>query len=136
MGRRAAVVDASVLIAILNRGDRHHAAAMQAVDEARGQAELALPMIAYAETWVGVARLKPARRHAIAAHVRELMRIEPMTASIAERAAALRARTGATLADALVIATAQEIDASSILTADVRWKGLDPRVQVLGQLES
>ena len=131
MGRRTAVVDASVLIAILNRGDLHHAAAMRAVDEARGHSELALPMIAYAETWVGVARLKPARREAIAAHVRELMRIEPMTASISQRGAALRARTGATLADALVIATGQEIDASVILTVDGRWKELDRRVRVV-----
>jgi predicted nucleic acid-binding protein len=88
-------------------------------------------MITYAETWVGVARSKPARREAIAAHVRELMRIEPMTASIAQRGAALRARTGATLADALVIATGQEIDASVILTADGRWKELDRRVMVV-----
>lgn len=133
MGRRTAVVDASVLIAILNRGDLHHAEALRAVDEARGHSELALPMIAYAETWVGVARLKPARREAIAAHVRELMRIEPMTASIAQRGAALRARTGATLADALVVATGQEIDASVILTADARWKELDRRVMVVAQ---
>ena len=129
MGRRPAVVDASVLIAFLASDDAHHEAATRAM-----QALLdppIVPVVAYAEVMVGASASARSRRRTEAFF--DTLQIEPLSRAIARRGAELRSRTGASLADALVVATAQEIDAVSIITADARWTRLDPRVQVLVQ---
>lgn len=128
MGRRAAVVDASVLIAFLASDDAHHEAATRAM-----QALLdppTVPVIAYVEVMVGASASASARKRTEAFF--DTLQIQPLSRAIARRGAELRSRTGASLADALVVATAQEIDASMILTADARWEALDRRVQVIG----
>jgi PIN domain nuclease of toxin-antitoxin system len=57
--------------------------------------------------------------------------IEPLTAPIARRAAALRARHAALrLPDALVLATADALDAP-VLTADRAWTRVSRRARVL-----
>lgn len=129
MGRRTAVVDSSVLIAFLASDDAHHAAAIAAM------ASLAeppiVPMIAYAEVMVGASRASATRRKV--ERFFDSVQVEPLTRSMASRGAMLRARTGISLADALVVAAGQELDVGTILTADGRWRSLDRRVQVVGR---
>jgi predicted nucleic acid-binding protein len=83
-----------------------------------------LPASAYAEVLVGLTRGGPAAVARVEQFVADLgIGIEPLTAPIARRAAALRARhTALRLPDALVLATADALDAP-VLTADGRGRG-------------
>jgi PIN domain nuclease of toxin-antitoxin system len=124
------VLDASVVIAFLDANDAHHRAAVEAVGTAGGG--LVLPASAYAEILVDPWRTGA---HAIAVVKRFLaelgVRIEPLTEDIAERAARLRAtHRGLRLPDALVIATADALDATA-LTADRAWSRVSRRARVV-----
>lgn len=129
------VLDAGVVIAILDRGDTHHTAATQAVAAAieRG-AELVLPSSAYTEVLVA-----PHRRGAQAVAIVDAFvdalpaRVEPATRTIAAAAAELRSRDGnhLRLPDALVVATAMVLGAERVITTDARWPRLPVRVEVL-----
>ncbi|HXP36796.1 MAG TPA: PIN domain-containing protein [Solirubrobacteraceae bacterium] len=106
----ALILDASVLIGLLDSADTHHDRAIDDVEAAdREGRQLLLPASAYSEALVAFARarrLDEARR-AIAAMG---ITIVPLTGTIAERAAELRARHDRLrLPDAIVLATAQEI---------------------------
>lgn len=106
----ALILDASVLIGLLDTADTHHDRAVDDVEAAdRDEYQLLVPASAYSEALVAFARarrLEEARR-AIAAMG---ITIVPLTDMIAERAAELRARhTRLRLPDAIVLATAQEI---------------------------
>jgi predicted nucleic acid-binding protein len=105
----ALILDASVLIGLLDSADTHHDRAIDDVEGAdREGRQLLLPASAYSETLVAFARarrLEEARR-AIAAMG---ITIVSLTDTIAERAAELRARhSRLRLPDAIVFATAQE----------------------------
>ena len=105
------VLDAGVVIGILDDTDIHHAAARAAVQSAlaRGDA-LAIPASAYAECLVGPARVGKPAMQAVDAFLTDLVaEVEPITRQLAAKAAQLRARHGARLRlpDALVLATAQ-----------------------------
>jgi len=130
------ILDAGILIAILDSSDAHHAAAREAVTHARSQGdELAVPASAYAEVLVG-----PFRQGANAvAKVDEFLaalpaRVSPATREIAATAAKLRAQHGTKLRlpDALVVATAVELGAALLLTTDGRWPSLPIHVTVVG----
>jgi len=130
------VLDAGVIIAVLDRGDVHHSAAEDALREAYAAGdELVLPASAYAECLVAPLRRGPAA----AAVVDDLLdtlpaRVEPITRATARTAAGLRARHGRhlRLPDALVVATAIDLGADRVLTTDARWPVLDVRVDVVG----
>jgi len=114
----ALILDASVLIGLLDTADAHHERAVsdvEAGDQARR--ELIVPASAYSEALVAFARagrLADARA-AIAAIGIE---IAPLTAAMAERAAELRAdRKYLRLPDAMVVACAREIG-GDLLTYD------------------
>ena len=125
------VVDASILIALLNSDDGLHAAATAAL-LAHAVDELTIPASAYSEALVRPARagrLDEAR--AVVGAL--LMEVVPLSPPIAEAAATLRARHQALrLPDALVIATGTSLEAGSILTGDTRWRGLAASVEVVG----
>jgi predicted nucleic acid-binding protein len=109
----ALILDASVLIGLLDSADTHHDRAIDDVEGAdRAGRQLLLPASAYSETLVAFARarrLEEARR-AIAAMG---ITIVSLTDTIAERAAELRARhTRLRLPDAIVLATAREMGGS------------------------
>ncbi|HST33228.1 MAG TPA: PIN domain-containing protein [Solirubrobacteraceae bacterium] len=106
----ALILDASVLIGLLDTADTHHDRAIDDVEAAdREGRQLLLPASAYSETLVAFARarrLEEARR-AIAAMG---ITIVSLTDAIAERAAELRARHARLrLPDAIILATAQEL---------------------------
>lgn len=125
------VLDAGVLIGFVDRNDAHHGSAHRALHDALERGDrIVLPASAYAESLVG-----PSRQGAGSVQIlrRVLERVpidvEPLSAEIAEVAAALRGRHRALkLPDALVIATASRLDADHLVTTDRRW----PARRVLG----
>jgi predicted nucleic acid-binding protein len=130
------ILDAGIIIAILDASDAHHAAAKDALTRARSRGdELAVPASAYAEVLVGPFRLGA---HAVAQVDGFLAalpaRVEPATRDIAATAARLRAQHGAKLRlpDALVVATAVELAAALLLTTDAGWPSLPVHVTVVG----
>lgn len=130
------VLDASVLIGVLDSDDVHHAAARDALTMRVGQSDaFIVPATAYAEALVGPIRRGPEAAAAVDAFLDALpARVEPATAGVARRAAGIRAEHGGRLRlpDAFVIATAFELGAERILTADRRWPDLAIDVAVIG----
>jgi predicted nucleic acid-binding protein len=104
------ILDASVLIGLLDTADTHHDRAIDDVEAAdREGRQLLLPASAYSEMLVAFARarrLEDARRAITAMGIT----IVSLTDTIAERAAELRAHHARLrLPDAIVLATAQEM---------------------------
>ena len=131
------VLDAGVVIAVLDRRDAHHAAAVNAFGDARDRGdELVLPASAYAECLVS-----PSRRGAEAVMVVDRfldalpVRVEPVSRAVAGSAAQLRSRHAAALRlpDALVVATAIVLGAGRVITTDGGWPEIPVRVEVLGK---
>lgn len=106
----ALILDASVLVALLDSEDAHHSRAVAAVERAdRNGRELMTPASAYSEALVAFARADRVQdaRDAIAGMG---ISVTEMTAAIAERAAELRARLDRLrLPDAIVLASARQI---------------------------
>jgi predicted nucleic acid-binding protein len=106
----ALILDASVLIGLLDTADAHHARSLDDVGAAdRLGQQLLAPAGAYSETLVAFARVQRIgdAREAIAAMG---ITVTPLTTTIAEQAAELRARhVRLRLPDAIVLATAREL---------------------------
>lgn len=106
----ALILDASVLIGLLDTADAHHARAVDDVESADvAKRPLIAPASAYSEALVAFARagrLDEARDALMAMGIT----VAPLTAPIAERAAALRAlHQRLRLPDAIVLATATQL---------------------------
>jgi predicted nucleic acid-binding protein len=106
----ALILDASVLIGLLDTADRHHNRAVDDVEVADSEGhQLLLPASAYSETLVAFARarrLDEARRAITAMGIS----IVPLNDRIAEQAAELRAsHDRLRLPDAIVLATARDL---------------------------
>ena len=129
------VLDAGVVISLLDAADAHHAAAVSSIRIARDRGDvLVLPGSAYAECLVSPHRRGP---DAVAVVDRLLdalpARVEPADRLIAAAAAALRAKHGTALRlpDALVIATALVLEADRILATDAGWPAVPVRLEVV-----
>jgi predicted nucleic acid-binding protein len=118
----ALILDASVLIGLLDSADAHHSCAVDDVERAdQGGRRLFVPASAYAEALVAFARADRTRdaRDAVAAMG---ITIAPLTATMAEGAAVLRARhKQLRLPDALALACAEEL-AGELLSYDDRLR--------------
>lgn len=118
------MLDASVAIAALASDDAHHAAASTALAEL-GDSQLVIAATTRAEILVGPSR---AGGTALAA-ARDFVdgcETVPVTAAIADDAAALRSRHRAlSLPDAIALAVANLIDADAVWTFDRRWSGVE-----------
>jgi predicted nucleic acid-binding protein len=105
----ALILDASVLIALLDTADAHHERSIKDVEAAdRDGRRLLLPASAHSEALVAFARAGRIddARQAIASMG---IAVAPLSETIAERAAELRAQHNRLrLPDAIVLATAQE----------------------------
>ena len=106
----ALILDASVLIGLLDTADRHHNRAVDDVEVADSEGhQLLLPASAYSETLVAFARarrLDEARRAITAMGIS----IVPLNDRIAEQAAELRAsHDRLRLPDAIVLTTARDL---------------------------
>jgi len=131
------VLDAGVVIAVLDAGDAHHAVAVRSLADAldRGD-ELVVPASAYAECLVAPNRHGPTAVAMVDRFLDALpARVEPATRRIGATAAALRSEhgPGLRLPDALVIATAMVLGADRLLTTDPRWPDLPVSVEVLAR---
>lgn len=127
-----AVVDASVVIAFLDPDDGLHDAAVEALTEHQHD-ELLIPTSAYAEMLVA-----PYRRGAEAvAEVEAFLadfavRLEMPTPAIARAAAKLRSESRSLrLPDALILATADELQAELVLTGDESWARINGRIALI-----
>ena len=129
------VLDAGVVIALLDAADTHHVAAVASIRVARERGDdLVLPASAYAECLVSPHRRGPDAVGVDYAFLDPLpARVEPADRSIAAAAAALRAVHGPALRlpDALVIATALARGANRILTTDAGWPAVPVEVEIL-----
>jgi predicted nucleic acid-binding protein len=116
----ALILDASVLIGLLDTADAHHASSINDIEVADQAGEqLLVPASAYSEALVAFARAGRIReaREAIAAMG---ISVAPLTAKVAEHAAELRARyERLRLPDAIVLATARALD-GELLSYDRR----------------
>lgn len=131
----AVVLDASVLLAVLDTSDAHHAAATATLlAHHESNHTMVLPASVLAEVLVAESR----RGHPAVEHRRRLIHgICGPTRVIDDDVAVAAARLRAThrslrLPDALVIATGIVDDADAVITADKRWSGVDRRVEVIG----
>jgi predicted nucleic acid-binding protein len=128
------VVDAGIIIGVLDAADTHHHAAVEALSRIVGDDDqIAVPASAYAEALVGPARRGPSGRQTVDDFLADLAaEVEPITRQVAARAADLRATHGKRLKlpDALVAAIAMHLKAHRILTTDRRWPNLPVDVLV------
>ncbi len=131
MGRPLSVLDASVLIALLDEKDVGRPVARAAVDEARRGHDLLIPVTAFSESIVAPYRRSRRDGERAEAALVALGSMVDVTRDIASRAAQLRATRQIKLPDALILATAVHVAADQILTLDRRWRGVDSRVRLL-----
>lgn len=120
----ALILDASVLIALLDAADAHHERSIDDVEAAdRAGRELLVPASAYSEALVAFARadrVDDARKAVVSMG----LEITPLTSEVAEQAAQLRARhERLRLPDAMVLATACELE-GELLSYDDRLSRL------------
>ena len=124
------VLDAGILIGVLDGADAHHEAAVRLLSMVLDEGDrIAVPASAYAEALVGPARRGPSARQVVDDFLADMAAdVEPITRQSAARAAELRAKHGRRLKlpDALVVAIAMHLRADRILTTDRRW----PKVPV------
>jgi predicted nucleic acid-binding protein len=126
---RLIILDASVVIAALAADDAHHDAAAVALASAMDD-DLVLAATTRAEILVGPARVGDVALATARTFVDGCLTV-PVTASIADDAAALKARHRAlSLPDAIALVVADLIDADTVWTFDRRWSGVDRRVCV------
>ncbi len=129
------ILDAGVIIGMLDADDAHHQGAVEALDAALGRGDsLAVPASAYGEALVAPARRGPEAMGAVDAFLADLpAAVEPITRLVATRAAQLRAQHGVRLRlpDALVLATALHLRADRVLTTDARWPKVGITVEVI-----
>ena len=128
------VLDAGVIIGVLDARDPHHDASVRALTAVVNDGDaIAVPASAYAEALVGPARRGPSARRTVDDFLADLAaEVEPITRQAAARAAMLRATHGRRLKlpDALVVAIAMHLGAERILTTDRRWPSLPIEILV------
>jgi predicted nucleic acid-binding protein len=131
----AVILDTSVVTALADPNDVHHAAAVAIVRAHRRRgAVLILPTSVLSEVLVGVHRRDPKavplRRH----QLRDTFgRPRAIDEEVAVAAAELRGRyTSLRLPDAFVVAVAVVDRAEEVLTADKALAKVDERVRVIG----
>ena len=126
------VLDAPVVIAFLDPDDALHDAAVKALTEHQ-HAELLIPASAYAEILVAPYRVGGEAVAEVEAFLSDFgVRLQPITAEIACTAALLRSSSrGLRLPDALVLATADKLEAPTVLTGDESWARINDRVTLI-----
>lgn len=118
------VIDAGVLIGFLDESDVHHYSSTREFEDARRDGEVVIPASALAESMVAPAKHGSASLDAIREFVERLpLGVAQLDAETAIIAAQVRAQFGPKLKlpDALVIATAFDLEADVLVTTDRGW---------------
>jgi predicted nucleic acid-binding protein len=127
---RLIVIDASVSIAALSADDVHHRAAAAAIASLGLDDELVLAATTRTEILVGPCRAGGSTLQSARDFVDGCATI-PVTATIADAAAALRANHSAlSVPDAVALAVADVVGADIVWTFDQRWSTVDTRVTI------
>ena len=126
------VLDASVIIGFLDLEDALHDACVAAFSEHQHD-NLLIPASVYAEILVAPYRTSTEAVAEVDAFLSDFaVKVEAITAAIARTAAQLRSgHKSLRIPDALVLATADEIDADIVLTGDESWTKIRRRVTVV-----
>lgn len=125
----AVVLGSSVVLALFDAQDVHHASAVDAVRPV-ALGDRVVSVVTLAEVLVDATRTGQVEHHR--ARVVRAFGLADVDERTAVRAASLRAEhPGLRLPDALILATAAVLDAD-LLTADRRWAAVSPRVRVIG----
>jgi predicted nucleic acid-binding protein len=125
-----ALLDTSIVIAVLNHHDALHQAARRSLLAARDRHALAISALSYAEILLGPLRAGDDAVEIVERFAAQTSILD-MSAPIARLAAELRALRSLKLPDAVILATGLWHRADVILTGDVRWKGIET-VRVVG----
>src|SRR5665213_4328672 len=119
------IIDAGVLIGFLDENDVHHDASTREFEYARRRGdELAIPASALAESLVAPARSGEPSLEVVREFIDRLpVFVADLDAEVAIIAAQIRARHGQKLKlpDALVVATAINLEADVLVTSDRGW---------------
>jgi predicted nucleic acid-binding protein len=118
------VIDASVLIGFLDESDAHHDASTREFENARRRGEIVIPGSALTESMVAPARKGDLNLEAVREFVDRLpVFVAALDAEVAIIAAQIRAQHGQRLKlpDALVVATAINVEADVLVTTDRGW---------------
>jgi predicted nucleic acid-binding protein len=119
------VLDAGVLIGFLDKGDLHHDAAVREFESARHRGdEIVIPASALAESMVAPARKGGPALDALREFIERLpVGVAQLDGEVAIIAAQIRALHGPRLKlpDALVVATAINLEAEVLVTSDRGW---------------
>jgi predicted nucleic acid-binding protein len=130
------ILDAGVVIAVVDSTDPHHAAAQLSLEAARDRGDdLLVPASAYAEALVAPSRSGGDAVATLDSFLDALPAlVAPATREVAAMAAALRAQHGSKLRlpDALVVATGIVSRADRVITTDGRWPTLRIEVEIVG----
>lgn len=128
------VVDASVVIAVIDGDDLHHDVCMAAL-RSRTASNWAIPTTVLAESLVRAASSGPATLSAVRARVATAFGpSRVIDEDVALAAARLRAvHRSLRLPDALVLAVAEVDEADEVLTCDRRWAPVSGRVTVVAR---
>ena len=128
------MLDAGVLVGLLDPADASHARATSALHEVRrARDQMLLPSTALAEILAGANRLGPAAVQTVEEFVDGVVdSVCAVDRAVARAAAAYRTRhLFLRLPDALVLAIGEVLEADVVLTLDARWSGVDERVRVV-----
>jgi predicted nucleic acid-binding protein len=119
------LIDAGVLIGLLDGNDAHHLAAIDQMQAARHRGDrLSIPASAFAESLVSPSRAGDGAVRSVTDFADRLpLTVQALDQQTAVVAAGLRARHGRSLRlpDALVVATAIRHDAEVLVTTDRGW---------------
>jgi len=118
------VIDAGVLIGFLDESDVHHNASTRELESARRRGDIAIPASALAESMVAPARNGDSSLDAVREFIDRLPVFgADLDAEAAIIAAQIRAQHGQRLKlpDALVVATAINLEADVLVTTDRGW---------------
>lgn len=130
------LLDASVIVAFLDRDDALHSPAVEAIRERFGIVPLITSAVALAEVLTGVARGHHDSRPVLEFREELLAAVDPVDEAVAVEASRIRGEGSLRLPDALTIAVgALRGKGCELLTADRAWRSADPspaRITVLG----
>jgi len=125
------VLDASAVIALLTPEDAHHRRMVDALRDL-GRHVPHVPAVAFAEVLVGALRRGDRYPEVVEGFCNDPGRVVDLTEAMARGGAGLRAANpGLGLADALIIATGEALEADAIVTADASWTSVSNRVRVI-----